>query len=133
MAKILGKGENIKFIPQDERLATYTHKIKKTDLGIKWNTRCEEIIGKIRGLAMEPGAYTFFRNKRIKLLRVIPYLTANEQPGKIIEASKEGIIIACKEGAIMIKSLKIEGKNIITPSDFINGYKIKKGDFFKEA
>ncbi len=129
----LEKGRNVKFIPQNETLATYTHKIKKEDLKIQWDETYDKVVGKIRGLAMEPGAYTYFRGKRIKLLRAIPYLTANEQPGKIIETSKEGIIVACKGGTVMIKSLKIEGKSITTPSDFINGYKVKKGDFFKEA
>jgi len=129
----LKKGEKIRFIPQDESLATYTHKIKKEDLQIQWDKRYDKVAGKIRGLAMEPGAYTYFRGKRIKLLRALPYSTSNEQPGKIIEVSKEGIITACKEGTIIIKLLQIEGKKAITALDFLNGYKVKKGEFLKEV
>ena len=129
----LGKGEKIRFIPQDESVATYTHKIEKKDLQIQWDEECTKITGKIRALAMDPGAYTFFRDKRLKILRASFVLNNNGAPGEIINFSKEGIAVGCKNGAIMIKLLKIEGKKAITALDFINGYRIKKGEFFKEV
>lgn len=129
----LRKGEKIRFIPQDESMATYTHKIKKKDLQIQWNEECTKISGKIRALAMEPGAYTFFRGKRVKILKSSSVVNNNGMPGEIINLSKEGITAGCKDGAIMVKLLKIEGKRAITALDFINGYRIKKGEFFKEV
>jgi len=129
----LEEGKKIKFTPQQDNSATYTKKIKKPELKILWDEGCKEIIGKIRGLAMSPGAYTFFRGKRIKILRASPSLITGEMPGKIIKFSKDGIITTCKGGSIMITLLKPEGKNIITSSDFINGYRVKQGELFKEV
>ena len=52
-------------VPQNELLASYTKKIEKSDLLIKWNENATKIYNKIKGLAEKPAAYTFYKNKHV--------------------------------------------------------------------
>ena len=47
--------------PQDEKKATFTKLVKKTDGLLSWNEPAEKIDAKIRALAPWPGTYTFFK------------------------------------------------------------------------
>ena len=51
-------------------------------------------------------------------------------PGEVIRAGDDGIVVACGNGAIKIKLLQLEGKNKMQAGDFVRGYRIKSGDFF---
>ncbi|MBI4712707.1 MAG: methionyl-tRNA formyltransferase, partial [Planctomycetes bacterium] len=51
--------------------------------------------------------------------------------GQVIEtASKDGIIVAAGQGSLAISRLKPAGGRILTAQEFINGYRLKKGDRF---
>jgi len=70
LIKIVPKWINgeIKAKPQDESKATYTKIIKKEDGKINWKKSAEEIERQIRAFYPWPGTFTFWRNKRIKIL-----------------------------------------------------------------
>ena len=122
---------------------SYTKVFKKEDNKINWAKSSFEIRNKIRAFSPEPGAFTFLNNQRIKILNASEYFGTGEdlkkllasekyQPGSIIFADKtNGLIIRCGGNeAIRILDLKLEGKKIISFIDFLNGYRLKTGDFF---
>ena len=48
--------------------------------------------------------------------------------GKIVEVSKEGIVINTERDDLMIQELQIEGRRRMTVEEFIAGHKIRPGD-----
>ncbi|SVA38785.1 uncharacterized protein METZ01_LOCUS91639, partial [marine metagenome] len=59
----------VKEVNQDSELATYAEKIEKQETEILWEQESAEYIGrKIRALFPKYGAFTFFGDKRIKIL-----------------------------------------------------------------
>jgi methionyl-tRNA formyltransferase len=123
---------------------SYTKVFNKEDFKINWPKNSYEIRNKIRAFSPEPGAFTFLNSLRIKILNAAEYDCTNEdlkillfndryQPGAVICADKiNGLIIKCgNNGAIRILDLKIEGKKRISFLDFLNGHKLKTGDYFK--
>jgi methionyl-tRNA formyltransferase len=118
--------------PQDEKKATFAPKLKKENGLIDWDKRAEEVYNLIRGLSGWPGAFTYYDGKMLKILKAglsrSQSLQIAKSPGEIIAVSKEGIVVATKEGELIIKGLQIEGKREMTAVEFTAGHKIAAGD-----
>lgn len=111
---------NITLKKQEEGKATYAPPLKKDDGYINWRLSAYEIHNKIRALQPWPSAFTFYRTKRIKILKSL-IISEKGEPGKIIKIEKDGIVVATKEGAIKILELQEEGKNKVSASDYARG------------
>ena len=123
-------GNNYALTPQDEKKATFAPKLKKENGLIAWDKKAEEVYDLIRGLSGWPAAFTYYKTKMIKIIKaeIINSPAHNCLPGEIIAISKEGIVVAAKQGNLMIKELQIEGKREMTAAEFTAGHKIAPGD-----
>ena len=123
----------VKEVKQDSGLSTYAEKIEKHETEIFWEQEpVEHIERKIRALFPKYGAFTFFGDKRIKILNskkaTISRLLS---PG---ELSEEGgaLYVGCQNNqSLRLQSLQIEGKRPVSAEDFIKGngakiFRIKK-------
>ena len=128
----LAEGE-IKEVNQDSELATYAEKIEKQETEILWEQESAEYIGrKIRALFPKYGAFTFFGDKRIKILNStkakISHLLS---PGEI-SAEGGALYVGCQNNqSLRLQSLQVEGKNPVSAEDFTKGnaekiFRIKK-------
>jgi viroplasmin and RNaseH domain-containing protein len=100
--------------------------IKKVITYSNKNNTNEEIYNKVRGLNPWPKAFSFLGKKRF----VVDFVYKSEKsgnPGEVIEANDDGIVVACGKGSVVIKDIKIEGKKMMPASDFLRGHKIEKG------
>lgn len=117
--------------PQDDSRATYTKLIKKEDGRMDWQKMSDENIHNLwRAYIKWPGIFTFFKNKngqniRLKLIQIekCPTLGVGHNPGEIFSDSSKNLYIACHKGAIKIIKLQPENSRIISPIEFLNGYK----------
>ena len=115
-------------IKQDENKVTFGFNITKEEEKIDFNDTSNNIHNKIRGLSSIPGAYAIINNKRMKI-----YLSektnniSKSKPGTINDINENGIIVSTKDYDIILKDIKLEGKNRCNVKDFING--IKKEDY----
>lgn len=114
-----------KKIPQNDSEATFAPKIDPKICKVDWSEDSKHISQLIRGLSPQPGAYCFFRGKRIKLLRAS--WVAGDSPGEAGEiiVSEARLLVKAKNGSVWIKELQPEGKRPMKDSDFINGYRPK--------
>jgi len=128
----LAKGR-VKEANQDSELATYAEKIERQETEIFWEQESAECIErKIRALFPKYGAFTFFGDKRIKILNSIKAtISSLLSPG---ELSEEGgaLYVGCQNNqSLRLQSLQIEGKKAVSAEDFIKGnaekiFRIKK-------
>jgi methionyl-tRNA formyltransferase len=113
---------------------TYAKKITKHDELIKWGSSCVSIYNQVRALYPSPCAFTFFRGKRVKILRALPVDSLDAKSsisaGEILEIGKENIAVKCGRGVLKILTLQVEGKKPISARDFINGMRPKIGEKF---
>jgi methionyl-tRNA formyltransferase len=120
----------VKEFAQDNSLATPAPKIKPEDCRIDWSLSATECINFIRGMSSIPGAFTYFRGKKLKIFRALKMdleSDANYESGQII-SDKKRLIVAAKDGNIEILQLLPEGKSKITGGEFIRGYQPKDGE-----
>lgn len=127
------KGQRIKFLKQDNENASYAPKLKKVDGKINWNKKACEIFNQIRGCLPWPGSFTTYNDKIVKILAAEVVKISPEikfKPGAIISLTKEGILVAAKEGGLLIKELQQSSGKRLNAWQFIQGHKLEQGLLF---
>lgn len=93
---------------QDDSLATLVKPIKKEEMKIDFSKTNVEIFNLVRGLSPHPCAYTIKNGENIKIYKVEKIDKDYQKPfGTVVELTKKGPIISCKNGSILITSAKI--------------------------
>ncbi|HEY1171906.1 MAG TPA: methionyl-tRNA formyltransferase [Verrucomicrobiae bacterium] len=125
---------DIKPQPQPPEGSTYARKITKDDGRMDWAQPARVLFNRIRGLTPWPGAFTFLSpENKLRLLKIWQtelVVDVSGQPGKVLQADKTGIVVACGEGALRITSLQREGGRRMTAAEFSAGQAVKVGDVF---
>ena len=134
LLQVLGDLPNMisKAVPQNHKEATYAEKITKEMGRIDWTKSACTLDSLIRGMYPNPGTYTFFRGKRIKIHRAFfRHLNSSAHaPGEVISIKDGSIGIATSSGVIYITGLQPENHKLMSATDFINGYQVKENDRF---
>lgn len=122
------KNGSIKRTSQNESEASHFPMLKK-DMGhIDFSNSAEEIHNLVRGVSPWPGAYFLLEDQKIKVVKVLPLsnFKHNSNPGEVLIASaKEGLVIACKDGAVQIEELKAPSGKQMNAKSYLNGKKIE--------
>lgn len=119
-------------IPQDDEKATHVGLIKK-DFGIlSFDEENKYILNKIRALNPWPSAFTFYKDKMVKIWKAksVSFNNKGYEYGDLIVENKDELLVVTRNGAISILELQEEGKKRIKAADFLRGHKIEKGDKF---
>ena len=109
-------------IPQNEKKATYAHKIKKEEGFIDWNKSAEEIDRQIRAIP----SWFVYKAQKIKIKKA-SVLSDNEN-NKPATVFLKGHAIAAKKGAILLNTLQREGRQSMNIDAFLRGFNISEGD-----
>ncbi|QCX32217.1 methionyl-tRNA formyltransferase [Caloramator sp. E03] len=133
LIKTLEMLENNMIVPekQDDSKSSYAPMLNKELGHIDWNNDSYNVYNLIRGVIPWPGAYFFYDDKMIKIWEAIKIEDICDIPGKILDVNQEGIKIACKKGAIIIKELQEIGGKRMDVLSYINGHEIEKGKIVK--
>ncbi len=110
--------------PQDETRITFAPMLDKTMCPIDWTRTAQQVHDKVRGLHPWPVATMELQGELFKVheTRIVP---GRGQPGEILGLSKTGLIIACGEGAVEIRSLQVQGGKRMAAPDYFRGHPLK--------
>ena len=118
---------------QNDNLSSKAPKIKKEDGRINWSKPALKIKNLVRGLSPEPGAFSTYKDKIVKIFKteILDEKSHSDGFGEIILASdKGGLVVKTGQGSLKLLSLQLEGKKIISGEEFVRGYKVKTGEKF---
>jgi len=104
---------------QDDALACYAHKLNKDEARLDWQRPAVELERQIRALHPWPICHSTLGEVTLKVhgARVGEGQGA---PGEILAASKEGLTVACGQGALLLTRLQLPGGKPLTFSDLYN-------------
>jgi len=122
------ESDGLKPVPQDDERATYAPLLKKKDGYINWKLPADSIESFIRGVTPWPGAFTFLKDKRLKIFQAIA--TGNdiaEKPGKVIKAFPGDLIVATGEGTLSILEIQSASGKRLPVKNFLQGNNIPPG------
>ena len=120
----------LKRIPQNEAEATHARKVVKEDGIIDWNKDAVAIHNLIRGVQPWPMATTKFNDINLKIIEASVENSEEvyEETGKVLNLTKNGIIISASKGSIVLKQIQPEGKKVLDAYSYSNGARMKIGD-----
>ncbi len=118
-------------IPQAKDGITYAQKLTKAEAKINWDDSAEVICRKIRAFNPVPVAHSATTNHwRFRFYAATPLLvTHNKAHGTVLAEDKNGIVIACQNGAISVTELQEIGKKRLSARDFLNGKSLLGSQF----
>ena len=135
---------HLEALPQNHDAATVSKKIRKGDGSMKWAESAMVIDRKIRAFHPWPGVC--FRltlpermvNVKITAGRFLPPPLLeppgmHAKPGTILKLAKEGVVVACGAGAILIERVIPEGKKEMSAGDFARGFRLAADDIFADG
>lgn len=122
--------------PQDAAAATYARRLTKDEGLIDWSLPARRIHDRVRGLHPWPHAYSYLDGSRVIVLRtrVADHppgaAAARHEPGTIVEATAEAIVVTTGEGLLAIVELQPEGRRPMEARDYLAGRPIRAGARF---
>ena len=107
--------------PQSAIGVTYAHKLDKAEARLDWSQPADVLARKVRAFNPWPVAEATLADERVRIHDAIPLPLAHAVvPGSLLLANREGIDIACGDGALRIRVLQREGGKPITAADWVN-------------
>lgn len=106
---------------QDEALVTYAEKLSKEEAQLDWSLSAAQLERCIRAFNPWPMSWMMIDDQPVKVWKasVIDGDTS-EEPGTIIETSKQGIQVATAKGILNLESLQPAGKKAMSAQDLLN-------------
>ncbi|MDH4558885.1 methionyl-tRNA formyltransferase [Pseudomonas sp. BN417] len=104
---------------QDDALANYAHKLNKDEARIDWSRPAVELERLVRAFNPWPICHSSLDGEPLKVLAA----TLGEGqgvPGQILAASKDGLTVACGEGALLLTRLQLPGGKPLNFADLYN-------------
>jgi methionyl-tRNA formyltransferase len=116
--------------PQPVEGITYAHKLDKAEAKLDWAQPADVLARQVRAFNPWPMAEAQLAGERLRIHGAIALpLAHGAAPGSVLLASRDGIDVACGEGALRIRVLQREGGKAITAADYVNA----RRDFFRQS
>jgi methionyl-tRNA formyltransferase len=117
-------------IAQPQVGVTYAGKIQKSEAVIDWSRSAQELDRQIRALNPFPVASTSLRGEAVRLWRGRPLPDLHGEPGTVIDASKDGIVVGTGNGAVCLLELQRASSRRLSASEFLRGCALQRGEQF---
>ncbi|MCS7185531.1 MAG: methionyl-tRNA formyltransferase [Armatimonadetes bacterium] len=128
--RLLEQGDVPRF-PQDHSQATYAPMLPPEIAHLDFSQPAKRLRNIIRALNPEPGAYSFFRGKRVKFwMAQVSDEQATLPPGTIVSVEKKSLGIATGNGLLLPTEIQTEGKKVLHVDEWLKGMKPLVGERF---
>ncbi len=108
---------------------THAAKLDKAEAALDWRLTAAELDRRVRAFNPQPGARARIGGQALKVWRAEPAAACGE-PGTVLSAEGDGIVVACGKGALRLTELQKAGGRRLPPSDFLRGFALRAGQRF---
>jgi methionyl-tRNA formyltransferase len=119
----MAQGE-VEHTAQDSAKATYAPMLDKSMCPIDWSKTARQVHNHVRGLHPWPVATAEIGGTKFKIHSTV-VVDGKGEPGKVLTLTKTGLIVACGEGAVEIRSLQAEGGKRMAAPDYFRGHPLE--------
>jgi methionyl-tRNA formyltransferase len=107
--------------PQADVGVTYARKLEKSEARLDWNEPAIALERKVRAFSPWPVAEAMVNGERLRIheacARAVEHTAA---PGSVLAISRDGLDIACAEGALRLGVVQREGGRALPVADYLN-------------
>ena len=108
-------------VPQPEEGVTYAAKLSKDEAKLDFGLSAEALARKVRAFNPFPGAQGLVEGVAVKIWNAQP-LAGKGEPGRVLAADAQGIVVACGEGALRLVELQKPGGKRLAAAEFLKGF-----------
>ncbi|MGJ7915622.1 methionyl-tRNA formyltransferase [Massilia sp. LXY-6] len=108
-------------VPQPEQGVTYAAKISKEEAKLDLQRPAAELARKVRAFNPFPGAHAQAGGVTLKIWNA-QAIKGKSQPGQVLSADAQGIVVACGEGALRLTELQKPGGKRLAAAEFLKGF-----------
>ncbi|WP_416306803.1 methionyl-tRNA formyltransferase [Neptunicella sp. SCSIO 80796] len=119
LLETLNNLQDIKPEAQDNSQSSYAEKLSKQEAQINWSHNAIQLARNIRAFNPWPVAFFLLADLSIKVWQA-DVVNQSGQPGEILAAGKDGIVIATGAQALRITQLQIPGKKAMSAAEILN-------------
>ena len=106
---------------QPDEGVTYAHKIEKAEARLDFTQPASMLANKVRAFNPWPMTEAQVAGERLRIHAAVAVDEAHGRaPGTLLRADRDGLDIACGDGALRIRVLQREGGKPITAADYLN-------------
>ncbi|MCW8856070.1 MAG: methionyl-tRNA formyltransferase [Kangiella sp.] len=110
--------------PQDDSLATYAHKLSKAEAQLDWQNNAKDLERTIRAFNSWPVAYSIIDDATVRVWQAeVCQSQTKSEPGVILQADSNGILVACGQDALLLTVLQLPGSRAMAVKDLLNAPK----------
>ncbi|MBA6134894.1 MULTISPECIES: methionyl-tRNA formyltransferase [Pseudomonas] len=109
---------------QNDALATYAHKLNKDEARLDWCRPAVELERLIRAFNPWPVCHSTLDGESVKVLAA-NVAAGKGEPGEILSASKDGLVVACGDQALSLTRLQLPGGKALSFNDLFNSRREK--------
>ena len=107
--------------PQPAEGVTYARKLDKAEARLDWSRPAGELANRVRAFDPWPVAEAELAGERLRIHAAAALdLPHAQAPGTVLAAGREGIDIACGEGALRLRQVQREGGRPMPAADYLN-------------
>ena len=104
---------------QDDSLATYAHKLNKDEARLDWGRPAVELERLVRAFNPWPICHSTLNGEALKV-HAAQLGEGEGAPGTVLAADKNGLTVACGQGALRLTRLQLPGGKALNFSDLYN-------------
>jgi methionyl-tRNA formyltransferase len=106
---------------QPQEGVTYAHKLDKAEAKLDWSQDAVALSRTVRAFNPWPIAEATLAGERVRIHGALAIAdNQGKAPGTVLAASRDGIDIACGQGALRLRVVQREGGKAITAADYLN-------------
>nr|WP_199042689.1 methionyl-tRNA formyltransferase [Dyella sp. ASV24] len=123
LARVMA-GETLTPQPQPDEGVTYAHKLDKAEARLDFSRPAIELERQVRAFDPWPVAEGELDGETLRIWAARA-IEGHGAPGTVLGMSRDGIDIACGEGALRVTALQRSGGKRITAADYLNAMKTR--------
>ncbi len=126
LSKTLGSiaAGQVEATKQDESKVSFAPMLEKSMCPIDWTKTAQQVHDHVRGLHPWPVATATIGGTFFKIHGTV-LAEGSGQPGQVLGLTKTGLLVACGEGAVEIRSLQAEGGKRMAAPDYFRGHPLE--------
>jgi methionyl-tRNA formyltransferase len=118
---------------QDVSQATYAAKLSKAEARLDWRLPARVLERAVRAYNPFPVAQSLFKGDVWRVWQAAIREDESGQPGEILRADRDGVLVSCGQGALLLQEMQKAGGKRLSAGQFLQGTPVAAGDRFDLA